>query len=93
MRYTQIGIKDQAKAVANLTALALHSEPAIPGIQASPAALHVRCIFGGSGGQSVSSAGKSDSAQKRHNPCRSKGYGNDRRQLATSVKVEAAGIE
>jgi hypothetical protein len=86
-----IGIKDQARAVANLPLpkSSTKSEPKKkPGRNA---ALQMRCISGGVGRHSLSSAGTDRSAQKRQNPCECKGFDAARRQLATGGKMEAAG--
>jgi integrase len=77
MKYAHIGIDDQAKAVANLPT----------------AALHGRCISGVSGGHSMAKRGNDATAQKRQNPCKSKGFGNGRHAVAKSVKVEDRGLE
>jgi hypothetical protein len=53
----------------------------------------MRCKFCSAESPSVTFPGNGDDLQKRENPCRGKGSGVDRRQLATGVKVEAAGIE
>jgi len=90
MRYTHIGIADQAKAVANLPSAQNPNKPATP---ESKRALQMRCIFCSAEGHSVSSDGKEANVQKRQNPCHSKGFDADRRPLATAGKVEAAGIE
>jgi integrase len=91
MRYTHIGIGDQAKAVANLKAPssnpAVHdtSEPRID------RALQMRCNSRGAESQSVTSEGTNVVGQKRENPCRSKGLGNDRRPLTSNDKIGATG--
>ncbi len=90
MRYTHIGMADQAKAIANLPSAQIPDKPATP---QSKRALQMRCIFCSAEGHSVSSDGKEANIQKRQNPCHSKGFDADRRQLATAGKVEAAGIE
>ncbi len=86
MKYTHIGIGDQAKAVANLPSA---KQAAIP----AESALQMRCIFGGAEGHSVSSAGTEGQVQKRQNPRSRKGFGVDRRSLSTNGNMEAAGIE
>jgi hypothetical protein len=70
MKYTHIGLKDQARAVANLQA------PNTPrAARSQDAGLHGRCISGGSGGQSPSSSGNDPTVTKRENPCEGKGFG------------------
>lgn len=88
MRYTHIGLNDQAKAVANLPMPSRDK----PEPTAEPA-LHRRCNFGGAARHLVSSNGNSSANQKRQNPRQDKGFGVDRRRLSSGDKVEAAGIE
>jgi hypothetical protein len=77
MRYTHIGLSDQARAVANLPVPALHG----------------RCILGGAGGQSPSSAGTTVRRSKHTNPCGDRGLCSDCRSVPQTGNVEAAGIE
>lgn len=93
MRYTHIGIDDQAKAVANLPAPKRDATPAPNVAPDDDSVLQIRCIFGGSDGQSVSSHGNGHAHQKRQNPRSRKGFDVDRRPLATNGNMEAAGIE
>ena len=93
MRYTHIGMDDRAKAVANLPSPKGWPAPASDAASSKDRALQMRCMFCGAEGHPLSSAGNGDTLRKRENPCRSKGLVADRRQLATNVKVEAAGIE
>ena len=92
---THIGIGDQAKAVANLptpkSASKGRPEPASPAAQQNGRALQMRCRFCSAESHSLSSAGSEDQVQKRHNPCRSKGYDADRRQLALADKSGGGG--
>jgi hypothetical protein len=83
MKYAHIGITDQAKAVAKLPAPR----------KADNSALHGRCISGGVGRHSPSSAGKTDDSEKSETPCGDRGFGVNRRHLAIGGKMEAAGIE
>src|SRR4051794_25506747 len=76
MKYTHIGIADQALALSKL-----------------PSALQMRCISGGVGGQNLAQADTKASVKKRQNPCDSKGFGKDRRQLAKTDKMEDRGLE
>jgi hypothetical protein len=57
------------------------------------AALHGRCISGGCGRLSLTSAGNGASPKKRQNPWLAKGFDAVRRRLSSGGKVEAAGIE
>jgi integrase len=91
MKYTHIGIADQAKAVANLPAPKGRREK--PAASAAPSALHMRCRFCSADSRSVTVDGTQPTDKKSENPCRGKGYVADRRQLAVTGKVEAAGIE
>ncbi len=90
MRYTHIGIDDQAKAVANLPAPKSDPKERKPG---KDGALHGRCISGGAERHSVSADGKGSGAVKSENPCVCKCLVADRRQLATIVKAEGMGFE
>lgn len=95
MKYTHIGLADQAKAVNQL--------PSPPTAKSEPAeeCLHIVCTQGGADGQSATSVGTvrraKEGRQKRQNPRRSKGLGTESRDLAQDCpdcqKVEAAGIE
>jgi hypothetical protein len=91
MRYTHIGLADQAKAVANLPAPKPAKVAPLEGDR--KAALQMRCRFCSAKGQSVATADKNGEAQKRQNPWRTKGSGKNRRQVSPPGKVEAAGIE
>jgi integrase len=93
MRYTHIGIGDQARAVAKLPTPKSNTKPADSATRESGSALQMRCILGGVEGHSASSAGNEASAQERQNPCRGKGFVTDRRQMSSTGKMEAAGIE
>jgi integrase len=91
MRYTHIGLKDQARAISAMPSPKLNQNSAARVAHADEAALHGRCIFGGSEGHSVSSTGNDDDVQKRQNPCRSKGFDADRRRLSKADKIGATG--
>ena len=93
MKYTHIGLSDQAKAVANLPSPQRRPEPAALAAPRNPSALQMRCTFCGAKGHGMTSPDSEEALQKRVNPCRGKGFDADCRQLATSDKVEAAGIE
>jgi integrase len=91
MRYTHIGIEDQAKAVGNLpvpkTSPKAH-ETANPG---EDTALQMRCISGGAALHSVSSHGTNESADSRHNPNSDRGFGTNCHRLSLAVKTSRAG--
>src|SRR5262245_47177860 len=91
MRYTHIGLDDQAKAIAKLPTPKL-AAPAAPA-DSNPAALHGRCIPGVSDRREPSSPDTDSNAQKRQNPCTCKGLGTDRRQLSHDGKVGVTGFE
>lgn len=93
MRYTHIGIEDQARAVAALPTPDDTPKPAADASPTSGSALQMRCISGGFEGQAVTLAGNDRAPQKNKNPCGSMGYVATGRQLASGGKVEAAGIE
>ena len=81
-----IGIKDQARAVANLP-LPKSSTKAEPKKKPGRnAALQMRCISGGSEGHSPSPAGNAPEGYERENPCECKGFDAARRQLATAAR-------
>lgn len=89
MRYTHIGMEDQAKALASLPA----PFPPAPELQTEQPALQMRCISCSARGHFVSPIGTNPYVRKRQNPCRSKGFGTIWRSLSTPDKVEAGGIE
>lgn len=82
LRYTHIGIKDQARAVAALP---------VPKNSTAKAALHGRCISGGRRGQSPSPDGNDDEARKRQNPCVNKGFGVVCHRMTSGDLVGATG--
>ncbi len=93
MRYTHIGIQDQAKAVAKLPVPKSSPNP-VPAAKTHPdRALQMRCISGGAEGHSLSADGNAHSDPEFKNPCQSKGLVADRRQLAAVVKAEGTGVE
>lgn len=92
MKYTHIGLGDQAKALANLPS-PKWAEPASGAAPDGEAALHMRCSFCSAESHSVTFAGSEEVNPKRRNPCGCKGFDADRRSVSEHVKVEAAGIE
>ncbi len=91
MRYTHIGIEDQAKAVGNLPfpkAAPKAEEAAKP---SNDAALHMRCISGGSDRHPVTSNGNRASAKRCHNPCSGKGFDSNCRQSSSAGTAGRAG--
>ncbi len=92
MKYTHIGLGDQAKALANLPS-PKRAEPASGAARGDEAALHMRCSFCSAEGHSVSPAVSNPADPKRRNPCGCKGFDADRRSMSEHVKMEAAGIE
>jgi hypothetical protein len=93
MRYTHIGIGDQAKAIAHLPAPRNGDAVDKNTAPFQTTALHGRCIFGGAEGHSVSTNGTGALAPKRQNSCNRTGFGVDRRRLSTTDKVAEAGLE
>jgi hypothetical protein len=72
MRYTHIGIKDQARALAGL--VAPKGRPSDVKADRENPALHGRCISGISEGRSLSTNGNGSADQKRQNPLRQQGF-------------------
>ena len=96
MRYTHIGINDQAKAIAALRLVELKNPVAsdTPRASTSPEpALQMRCISGGSEGHSMSLNGNGHADQKRQNPRECKGFDAVWRLLSDIVKIGATGFE
>jgi len=96
MRYTHIGINDQARAIAALPVL----QPSVPVASDTPraattpeAALQMRCISGGSERHSVSLDGNEATVQKRQNPRGCKGFDVVWQWLAEIAKIGATGFE
>jgi integrase len=95
MKYTHIGLEDQAKAIAKLPAIPQ------PPIKAAGKCLHYVCTSSGADGQPgsepVTHRRQKGRGQKRQNPRRSKGLDAESQRLAEDYpdcqKVEAAGIE
>jgi hypothetical protein len=82
LRYTHIGINDQAKAVALIK---------MP--KASEGALHGRCISGGTEGQSETLAGNTKETSKVDFANESKGIGIVSHGLSSKCEVPLAGLE
>lgn len=93
MRYTHIGLKDQAKAVGNLPSHSLHARTTPDMVELNQSALQMRCTPSVPDRQLGSLNGTCDSPQKQHNPCWGKGCVNDQRQSSSTDKVEATGQE
>ena len=95
MRYTHIGLKDQARAVG-----ALRMPKVSPANPKNPAAkptkskaLQMRCIPGVVAGHSLTSADNEPSDQKRRNPRSRKGFDSGCHQSSKIDKVGATGFE
>jgi integrase len=86
MRYTHIGLDDQAKAVAKLPAPKFN-----PPTELTPAALHGRCNPSVSESHKLSQPVAEQDAKKRQNPCNGKGFDTDRRQLSQTDPVGVTG--
>lgn len=96
MRYTHIGINDQARAIAalRLVKAEIPVAPDTPRAASAPeAALQMRCISGGSEGHPVSTDGSEASDQKRQNPRHCKGFDAIGQFVSEIVKVGATGFE
>jgi integrase len=93
MRYTHIGIEDQARAVASLPTPGDQPQPAADTAMADESLLQMCGISGGFESQAVTIAGNESDVHQYKNPCRSKGYVVAGHQVASDDKVEAAGIE
>ncbi len=96
MKYTHIGINDQARAIAALPVL----QQAVPVAADTPraatgpeAALQMRCISGGSEGHSVSLDGNEATVQKRQNPRTCKGFDVVWQWMSEIAKIGATGFE
>ncbi len=97
MRYTHIGIQDQARALASLPTPSMHPQPAADAAPPEGSALQMRCTLGGTPRHSValkkSGKGAKNDESPNKNPCRSRGYVASGHPKAWGGKVEAAGIE
>jgi len=94
MKYTHIGINDQARAIAALPVL----QQAVPVAADTPraatgpeAALQMRCISGGFEGHSVSLDGNEGAIQKRQNPRGCKGFDVVWQWMSEIAKIGATG--
>jgi hypothetical protein len=87
MRYTHIGLKDQARAVAGIKATLLPTKNS----QREPAALHGRCNSSGADSLAASSADNDDEAQKRQSPRKNEGRVIVCHREALGVLVGATG--
>lgn len=100
MKYTHIGLEDQAKAVNRLPSLSAPKEPAALETPADKC-LHIVCTSGGAAGQNgaspVAHRHSNGRAKKRQKPRSRKGLDADSQPLSqvdpNCQKVEAAGIE
>jgi integrase len=89
MRYTHIGIGDQARAVANLPTPKLN--PKQP--ESGAVALHGRCISGGVEGHSVTSADRHVTRKKNRTPSDAVGSVASCHRLSLAGIIAEAGIE
>ncbi|MCY2966468.1 MAG: site-specific integrase [Planctomycetota bacterium] len=89
MKYTHIGIADQARAVGNIPV-----PKRGPAVSPSPdAALHRRCISGDSDCLPVSQSDEDEEGGKRQNPRDCEGFGSVLDSMSQNVKVGATGFE
>ncbi len=93
MRYTHIGIADQAKAIGNLPMPKTDPKPRPRQTRGEAAALQMRCTLDGVERHSVSADGNEQADTASENPCQCKGLVADRRQLSSTVKAEGMGFE
>ncbi len=93
MKYTHIGMGDQARAVGNLPVPKTSSKPLPKAEPGKDAALQMRCISGGAEGHSVTLNGNDATQKKSLNPSRSKGLGTCRHPLSSADKVPEVGLE
>ena len=90
MKYTHIGMEDQARAVSHLPTRGLSSKT---NDDTPHSALQMRCIPGVFEGHCMSSDGTVTEVNNDENPCGDRGLGVESHSLAMSDKMEAAGIE
>jgi hypothetical protein len=93
MRYTHIGINDQARALAAIPVPTKRPNGKASEGKEKTAALHGRCIPGGAGGRSLSPVDNDAASKDRQNPCNSKGLGVNCHRLTPTGKVGATGFE
>jgi integrase len=93
MRYTHIGINDQARALASLVAPTSRSVSATASQAHSDeeAALQMRCNFRGVEGHSLTLNGTEHDGQKRQNPRNCKGFDAVWQWMSEVVKIGATG--
>lgn len=84
MKYTHIGIEDQARAVSALS---------IPESSDQGTALQMRCISDGPGRQQLSSSDTEDNILNDENPCGDRGFDVECHPVSQNDILEAAGIE
>ncbi len=87
MKYTHIGMEDQARAIGNLPM------PKANPNDRSAAALQMRCTHGVSGSPRAASNDNDPSGMNRLNPCSRKGLDTESRRLSSNVKVPEVGVE
>jgi hypothetical protein len=93
MRYTHIGLADQAKAVARLPSPRTPQNPLARAEQEKGPALHGRCISGVSGCPNLASGDNPLVAENDKTPCGSRELGIERRSLSQHDKIGTAGFE
>ena len=87
MRYTHIGINDQARALAAIPVPTKRPNGKASKGEEKTAALHGRCIPGGAGGHLLSPVDNGAASDTRQNPSNSKGLGVNCHRLTPTVKV------
>ncbi len=95
MKYTHIGIEDQARAVAQLPSKGLDIEESVDGTvkDVSDDALQMRCISGVFDQHSVSSDGTDTYPGNDETPVENRGFDSSCHLMAECDNMEAAGIE
>ncbi len=99
LRYTHIGIKDQAKAIKSLPmprdkqSGPTDDKTVASTADAEIAALQMRCISGGFRGHSETLAVIDHTDTKRENPDKNQGFITNRHRLSSGVRVGATGFE
>ena len=89
MRFTRIGLRNQAQAVAGIKAPLLPTKNS----QREPAAMHGRCNSSGANSLAASSAGHDDDAEKRQSPRKNEGRVIVCHRETLGVLVGATGFE
>jgi hypothetical protein len=93
MRYTHIGLSDQAKALAQLPAPPNGLKPTANATQGTKPALHGRCISGGFAGPDASPSDAHPNAANGEKPCDTMDLDAICRPVSLSDKMGPLGLE